>query len=445
MSDDKTREIEREIVIVRRGNHGEYDGHHGGVWKIAYADFMTAMMAFFLVMWLVNAANEETKASVASYFNPIELMDEKPADRSIQDQGESSEGETNRPAADTQGEGTTDEANKEVGREQNATAGEETEYSESDYFENPYAVLAEIALETGQQANVSDAGEGGAQNSGPSTGASGGQAYRDPFDPDFWSQQAQREETVDPIPTDQAMLAPAVLNEAEVAAEEAAETAAPPPAELEIETEAEVAPAEEAPAAETELAAATPEAAEAEEAAAPEEAPVELAALPEEAEVQPDESEEHAAELEDEIREALAGINGRLGEGLDVQPAEGGLLISLTDQMNYAMFNIGSAVPKRDMVLAMEKIGALLVEQDGNVVIRGHTDARPFRGEGNDNWRLSTDRAHSAYYMLVRGGLAEDRIVQVSGFADRRLKLPEEPYADANRRIEILLQPAGGG
>jgi chemotaxis protein MotB len=42
--------------------------------------------------------------------------------------------------------------------------------------------------------------------------------------------------------------------------------------------------------------------------------------------------------------------------------------------------------------------------------------------------------------MLVRGGLEEDRIVQVSGFADRRPKLPDDPFADANRRIEILVQ-----
>lgn len=69
-----------EIIIVKR-HKGGHDGAHGGAWKIAYADFMTAMMAFFLVMWLVNAANEETKASVASYFNPIKLSDEKPSSR----------------------------------------------------------------------------------------------------------------------------------------------------------------------------------------------------------------------------------------------------------------------------------------------------------------------------------------------------------------------------
>ena len=64
----------QEIIIVKRGGHGDH-GHHGGAWKIAFADFMTAMMALFLVLWLINAANEETKKSVASYFNPVKLVD----------------------------------------------------------------------------------------------------------------------------------------------------------------------------------------------------------------------------------------------------------------------------------------------------------------------------------------------------------------------------------
>ena len=48
-------------------------GHHGGSWKIAYADFVTAMMAFFLLMWLVNATSEEQKRGIASYFDPISI------------------------------------------------------------------------------------------------------------------------------------------------------------------------------------------------------------------------------------------------------------------------------------------------------------------------------------------------------------------------------------
>ncbi len=53
------------IIIKKKGGHG---GHHGGAWKIAYADFVTAMMAFFMVMWLVNTADSVTKKNIASYF-----------------------------------------------------------------------------------------------------------------------------------------------------------------------------------------------------------------------------------------------------------------------------------------------------------------------------------------------------------------------------------------
>jgi len=105
------------------------------------------------------------------------------------------------------------------------------------------------------------------------------------------------------------------------------------------------------------------------------------------------------------------------------------------------MFNIGSAVPRREMVLAMAKLGKILSDRKGALLIRGHTDGRPYMVDGrNDNWRLSLDRAQSAYYMLVSGGLDEKRIEQVSGFADRRLKLPNDPFNDANRRIEILIE-----
>ena len=45
-------------------------GHHGGAWKVAYADFVTAMMAFFLLMWLLNATTEKQRKGLADYFNP---------------------------------------------------------------------------------------------------------------------------------------------------------------------------------------------------------------------------------------------------------------------------------------------------------------------------------------------------------------------------------------
>ena len=48
-------------------------GHHGGAWKVAYADFVTAMMAFFLLLWLLNATTEEQKEGIANYFDPVSL------------------------------------------------------------------------------------------------------------------------------------------------------------------------------------------------------------------------------------------------------------------------------------------------------------------------------------------------------------------------------------
>lgn len=58
-------------IIIKRGGDSGGGGHHGGAWKIAYADFMTAMMAFFLVMWLLNATTEEQRKGIAQFFNPM--------------------------------------------------------------------------------------------------------------------------------------------------------------------------------------------------------------------------------------------------------------------------------------------------------------------------------------------------------------------------------------
>ena len=56
-------------IIVKRKKIIQ-GGHHGGAWKVAYADFVTAMMAFFLLMWLLGATNEKQRKGIADYFNP---------------------------------------------------------------------------------------------------------------------------------------------------------------------------------------------------------------------------------------------------------------------------------------------------------------------------------------------------------------------------------------
>ena len=408
-----------EIVIIKRHGGGDHDGAHGGAWKIAYADFMTAMMAFFLVMWLVNAANEETKASVASYFNPIKLSDEKPTEKGLKKPVDQAEGEQKQERSQIEEEQETVGSAAATGEDQTATSGDQPNYSEADFFENPYSVLAEIAQEVGQQANVSAKGEGGAADSGPSTGAQGGEAYRDPFDPDFWTQQVQ---TAEGKPGEQSTAPTSVENPNPEEAEQQQQQQEQQQVALAQPGEKPEKPAD--PVAEVTEAAALDQSEDATDAA---------------------EAKEKAAEtLKTEIEKEIGGVSGKLAEGLLVTPAEGGILVTISDQSDAPMFNVGSAVPRKDLVVAMERIGKLLQQREGAIVIRGHTDGRQFKGTENDNWRLSMARAHSAYYMLVRGGLSESRVEQITGYADRRLQVPDDPLADANRRIEILIQADQG-
>src|SRR3982751_694484 len=57
-------------IVIKKIKKGGHAGHHGGAWKVAYADFVTAMMAFFLLMWLINTTTPEQKRGIADYFAP---------------------------------------------------------------------------------------------------------------------------------------------------------------------------------------------------------------------------------------------------------------------------------------------------------------------------------------------------------------------------------------
>lgn len=403
----------REIIIVKRRGGDDDHGHHGGVWKIAFADFMTAMMCFFLVMWLVNATTEETKAAVASYFNPMRLADPIPSTQQQETPSGGSNQESVEGTAGWQNENPAGDRSAMAGPSQEGSAPgqrDQSETSDAHLFADPFAVLAEIAQQTATMQNISARGDGGAQTSGPATGAQGGESYRDPFAPDFWSEQV----AIPPLPDAE----PLVLEEATPPVPQApAIVETPAVEELESrEVAALAAPLPEAPQA------VSPDAAE--------------------AEPQDDAAERIAETLRSDLAEAF-GEDNRLNESITVTSVDRGILISLTDDLEYGMFQVGSAVPVGQLVRAMEKVGAALDQRSGKVSVMGHTDGRPFRSAEYDNWRLSTARAHAAYYMLVRGGLEETRIGEVAGYADRQLKNAADPFDGLNRRIEILLEVEG--
>ena len=67
---DRHSSAAQQPTIIKRKKVVKADGHHGGAWKVAYADFVTAMMAFFLLMWLLNATTEEQRKGISDYFSP---------------------------------------------------------------------------------------------------------------------------------------------------------------------------------------------------------------------------------------------------------------------------------------------------------------------------------------------------------------------------------------
>ncbi len=402
----------QEIIIVRRRHNGE-EAHHGGVWKIAFADFMTAMMAFFLVMWLTNSSDTATKKQVAQYFNPIKLNDPSPSVRGI----ESKDGGASK-ASQTDGNSKVETNGNPGGK---PIAGKEQGGKEQALFSDPYAVLAEIAAE--QTSADLDQSKGKPDGSGL-PGLNGGEAYRDPFDPASW--QLSPNTVAGSGTIDRAL--PAEFQTEVLPAGTAASTNsadAVPANGSQAEAAQGDGPWDSEP---KDTAFAKQEAAANTNADDVERAPGASAA-----------TVKDARKVKDEIEEELAKSGEAVPSNLKVSAGDGGVTISLADDVETGMFAIGSARPTPDVVKMMEKIAAVLMKRDGNVVIRGHTDSRPFNNADYDNWRLSTARAQMAYYMLTRGGLDQSRVKGIEGVADRDPKLPDDPEAASNRRIEILL------
>ena len=65
--------VGEQPIIIKKIKKGGGHGHHGGAWKVAYADFVTAMLAFFLLMWLINTTSPEQKRGIADYFAPASV------------------------------------------------------------------------------------------------------------------------------------------------------------------------------------------------------------------------------------------------------------------------------------------------------------------------------------------------------------------------------------
>ncbi len=337
-------EVKHELVIVRRRSAFAEEAHHGGVWKIAYADFMTAMMAFFLVMWLLNALNQDQKQVVASYFNPIKLAENAPAPKGLKDLSKKEpttfEGQDGRrqPAGPS-----------EERRGDSPTAEKPPFYEEKVLFRDPYATLAEIASSANQSSGQRRAG---ALTSAEEDGLKGGDAYRDPFDPGYWklapqaSKDAERMIESETKPNASARDGVPATNQSEPLARRAktddAGGSVAPSADASSASLSPLLPPGPAPAQSPRegSAQATVQAnpaAQARQSDAAKESDPRDAAQTQQPTVK---------QLQSAIADALSDVKAGAGPAVEVRQVEEGLLISLTDDASFGMFAVGSAEPR---------------------------------------------------------------------------------------------------
>jgi chemotaxis protein MotB len=504
MSQPSDAPAESVTVIVRR-RHDEDEGHHGGVWKIAYADFMTAMMAFFLVMWLVNAANTEMKSSVASYFNPIKLSDTVIRKKGLLDVDGKANSDEKSPARDDKTPGMSESTVKDGTRVQPGDAGNLGVEDQHGRAAAPEPTDEPLGRD-GSSVNAGRASEAG-------------RAFRDPFNP-FAPGQLMSKEGGDReqapgriagLPKAGGEAAPAARAERASEAPTSlpsmprSERSATQPSGMEAgkqthagqmanasdrrpgpDDDAQQAARRFGPAGETQggrvlnpdgdaaggrlpgqqgdtqdqrlpgIADVARQLAQGPDAAADKaadagktETRLASSSAQNDAAVRQQEAaaagrrvlEATAAGVLRDIQQVAKPIAGSGGPGIEVTIEGNGIVLSLTDTSTFGMFAIGSSDPSQQTIDLIARIAPVLTANSKRIVVRGHTDSRAYRTDSaNNNWRLSMTRAEAAYAMLVRAGVDEKRFTRIEGYADRKLKIPGNSEAAANRRIEILLQ-----
>ncbi len=131
----------------------------------------------------------------------------------------------------------------------------------------------------------------------------------------------------------------------------------------------------------------------------------------------------------------------KLMTSLKVEVTNEGLRIELVESEESVFFEVGSARLNKDAIVLLQKVGTEIGKIPNFVEIEGHTDTRGYgKGTGYGNWELSADRANSARRVLENNGLWDGQVIGVKGYADRKLRTPENPFDISNRRVTILVR-----
>ncbi|HTR65623.1 MAG TPA: flagellar motor protein MotB [Terriglobales bacterium] len=161
-------------------------------------------------------------------------------------------------------------------------------------------------------------------------------------------------------------------------------------------------------------------------------------------------TKDNVNELKDKLEQALQRMPDfdKLKQQVEMTVTSEGLRIELLETASGTFFDLGSPYPNEQGRELLITLAQQLGEVPNKISLEGHTDSKPFAGNGDyGNWELSADRANAARRIMQKNGLRADQVSQVRGFADQRLRLPDDPENPSNRRISIIVHylenPAG--
>jgi len=154
-------------------------------------------------------------------------------------------------------------------------------------------------------------------------------------------------------------------------------------------------------------------------------------------------TKDNMPKLKEELQNAIRQMNDfdKIKNQIEITVTAEGLRIELMESASGTFFDSGSPKLNADGSNLLVTLAQELGKLPNKLSIEGHTDSKPYATSGNySNWELSTDRANAARRLMQANGVRPDQVTQVRGFADQRLRKPDNPLDPANRRISLIVQ-----
>jgi len=147
--------------------------------------------------------------------------------------------------------------------------------------------------------------------------------------------------------------------------------------------------------------------------------------------------------LKDQLEQKIRQMDdfAKLQSHVEMTVTSEGLRIELMESLSGTFFDSGRPELNADGRELLIRLAQELDKLPNKISIEGHTDSKPYATTGNySNWELSSDRANAARRLMQANGVGVDQVTQVRGFADQRLRKPDNPLDPSNRRISLIVQ-----